>query len=101
MSYLIGQIIGALLLTLLVSRFSWWTVKRWRNSPAKLIYVHGSTLLALTTVRSLGEMDGGPYSWLDGISWSVTMAQIGWAIYDFMKGRAEPPEDEDLDTVFS
>jgi hypothetical protein len=59
-AYLIGQIIGAILATLLFSRLFMWLTNRIGDNTTHILVAHGLCYLIIITLASFGFANGGP-----------------------------------------
>jgi predicted MFS family arabinose efflux permease len=60
MAYALGALIGALLITLLVSRVTLWACKRLGDNQRRIFIAHAIAFALAVTLGGLGYADGGP-----------------------------------------
>jgi len=62
MAYLLGSIVGALLITYLLSSVAMWAFRRMGDTPARLFAAFGAAFLVMFVLSGFGSADGGPFN---------------------------------------
>lgn len=90
MPQLLGQILGALIATFLVSRLTLWLLRKWDGGLARIALAHGTALAFCWVAYAFGSADGGPLNWSGGAIY--TLPQIFWLVVDMLRGRGKAQE---------
>jgi hypothetical protein len=88
LAYLIGQIFGAILGTLLFSRVFMWLTKLIGDNTTHILVAHGLCYLVIITLASFGFANGGPPDPTLPLM-VYTVPQLLWLAVDLfaLKGR--------------
>jgi hypothetical protein len=81
-----GQMIGALIPTLLISRLLLKILKKWDAGINKLIFVHCLSLLACAFLAGIGMADGGAFVPIQG-ALTYALPQFVWFLFDVRNSR--------------
>jgi hypothetical protein len=83
-----GQILGALVITFLISRGGLWLTRQWAGY-AQIVGVHVLCAVFAVVASAFGHADGGPLDW--SYSWGYLGAQAIWLVVDLFahRGRAD------------
>lgn len=89
----IGQLVGAFIITFLLSRLALYLLRRWDGGTNKLAAAHGGTLAVSWVLSAFGHADGGPPDWSAGIVYAVPV--VVWFVVDLVrrKGGAAPKKE--------
>jgi len=90
MAYL-AEIIGALLPTFLISRFTLWLMRSWDGGAQRLIVAHSGALLISTLIGGMGMADGGAFAPVPAFL-IYAPAQAIWFFADWLRHRSKRPE---------
>jgi hypothetical protein len=84
--YFIGQLLGALVATFLLSRLVGWVLRRALNDPARLLAANVATLAIATVVGGYGFANGGSPLFATAFR-SYVIPVIVWLIYDLYQWK--------------
>jgi hypothetical protein len=95
MGELLGQLVGGLIPTFLISRLILWALSRWRGGFAKLSLAHLVSGAICWILATVGYANGGPLDWTVGAF--LLTPQLAWFCFDVWRG--DPLEDDLEDTI--
>jgi hypothetical protein len=84
--YLLGQMTGALIATLLVSRLLLFVTRSWQGGLTRLFTVHVFSWLVIAFIAGLGGADGGAFAGLDAAT-IYLLPQLVWLLVDIVYHR--------------
>jgi len=89
MGYIIGAVLGALLVTYAMSRLALWALKRIGDRKLRILIAHPAAFALAVVLGGLGYADGGPPRFLYAASVYVVPALL-WFCVDLLalKGRS-------------
>lgn len=82
---LIGQLIGGLLITLLISRLLLLILKKWNGGLTKFAVVHVVSFAICAVAYAFGSADGGPPNWSAGSFY--LLPQLVWFLFDVIRSK--------------
>jgi formylglycine-generating enzyme required for sulfatase activity len=85
--YLLGQLIGALVPTFLVSRLLLWLLRGWNAGLGRLAFAHILSLLICALIAGMGRADGGAFAPLEA-GLAYLLPQGVWFVVDVIRARA-------------
>lgn len=88
--YIIGAVVGGLLITFLIRRFWLWALKRIQDEKLRVFIAAALTLALSSVIGGLGYADGGPPRFLYAAMIYV-VPTIMWLVVDLfaIKGRGK------------
>jgi hypothetical protein len=86
--FLVGQFIGALVATFLISRLLLWLMKRWQGGVARLASAHLVSVLVSCALSAVGHGEGGVLDW--SRSGIYVVAQLVWLVVDVFRQSRRP-----------
>lgn len=81
----IGQLIGGLAITLLISRLILLVLKKWDGGIKKFAIAHALSVAICITAYAFGSADGGPPNWSAGSFY--LLPQLVWFLFDVVRDR--------------
>ncbi len=96
MAYMLGAIIGAIIITFLLNRLGAFLFRKVSPDRTRILLANGVAFAFAVIVGGLGYADGGPPRFLYAASLYVLPA-LGWMAIDFLalKGRAAKAKSQD------
>lgn len=88
--HFIGQLIGGLIATFILSRLALWTMKSWNGGIQKILLGNGIALLIATLLGGMGMTDGGAFAAPQAFM-AYVLPQAIWTGFDLWrhkKGKA-------------
>jgi formylglycine-generating enzyme required for sulfatase activity len=85
--YLLGQLIGALVPTFLVSRLLLWLLRGWNAGLGRIAFAHTLSLLICALIAGIGRADGGAFAPLEA-GLAYLLPQGAWFVVDLIRARA-------------
>lgn len=82
--YFLGQILGALLLTLLTSRLGLWLTRTWAGGRRRIVVVHAISL-AILMIAVVARRAAEGFHWTAGLS--LILPQAIWLGVDLVRDR--------------
>jgi hypothetical protein len=82
----LGQMTGALLLTLLISRLMLVVTRSWQGGITRLLTVHVFSWLLIAFLAGLGAADGGAFAGLEAGA-TYLVPQLVWFVVDVVHHR--------------
>lgn len=93
MPVLLGQLVGALVPTLLLSRLLLWVTRGWNGGFGRYLTVHSASLLIAALFGGMGRADGGAFAPLEAAG-LYALPQVIWLVVDLLRAgsrsRATP-----------
>lgn len=86
---LIGLFIGALIMTLAISRLFLRITKTWNGGATRLITVHAVCLMLACLICGMGSADGGAFAPARGLE-IYSLPQLIWLAFDLYRLERKP-----------
>jgi murein DD-endopeptidase MepM/ murein hydrolase activator NlpD len=84
MPVLLGQFVGALVPTFLLSRLLLWLTKRWDGGRGRYFTIHFGSLLIAALIGGMGRADGGAFAPIEAAG-VYAIPQVIWLIVDLVR----------------
>jgi hypothetical protein len=89
MAVFIGQFVGGLVATYLLSRLCLWAAAKFNRSWPGILAAHGGSLALATIVAGYGYADGGPPQFFYAFS-AYLLPQVVWLVVDLIRWGRQP-----------
>lgn len=83
--YFGGALIGAFVITFLLSRLALLILRSWNAGAMKLLVAHAATLATSWTISAFGNANGGPLDWSAGIMYVPPV--LVWLAVDILRRK--------------
>jgi len=80
----LGQIVGGLVPTFLVSRLLLWLMRSWQGGVQRIALAHAVSLLLAALIGGMGMADGGSFAPLEA-ALAYSVPQGVWCLFDFVR----------------
>lgn len=87
MPVLLGQFVGALVPTFLLSRLLLWVTKKWDGGLGRYFAVHLGSLLIAALIGGMGRADGGAFAPIEAAG-VYAIPQVIWLVVDLVQFNA-------------